>query len=132
MPVSQGHHKELRQFGVIVGGVFLGVGLWPWVWDGTSPRLWALGLGAALSVFGAVCPSVLKPVHKGWMFIGHTLGWINTRIILGLFFYAMLTPMGVLARMLGKDFMHMRSDSDAETYRVSKLPRASTHFQRQF
>ena len=132
MPALQRPTNELRRFGVVVGGVFLGIGLWPWVLYGTGPRFWALGVGTVLNVLGAVFPDALKPLHKGWMFIGHILGWINTRVILGLFFYTILTPMGMLARMLGKDFMYLRPGANVETYRIVKTPRASIHFHRLF
>lgn len=130
--MSQQHEKELRHFGLVVGGVFLVIGVWPWVWHGAGVRLWAIGVGALLCLLGALVPSVLRPVHKGWMFIGHVMGWVNTRIILGFFFYAVLTPMGLVARLLGNDFMHMKPGMNADTYRVLRAPRGGTHFRQQF
>ncbi len=130
--IVQQSKKELRQFGLVVGGVFLGIGSWPWVWQETDPRLWALAIGAALGVLGVVSPNALKPVHKGWMAVGHVMGWINTRIILGFFFYVVLTPMGLIARLAGKDFMHMKLGASVDTYRVLRAPRVSTHFRQQF
>ena len=130
---SQQQSKELRSFGFIVGGIFLCMGLWPWIWQEASPRLWAVGVGAILSVLGAVLPDSLAPVHRGWMYVGHVMGWINTRIILGLFFYGMLTPMGLAARLIGKDFMHMKPAMDPDaSYRVVRTSRPSNHFRQQF
>jgi hypothetical protein len=129
----QQHRKELRSFGLIVGGIFLCIGLWPVMWQGTSPRLWAVGVGAILSVLGAVLPNSLARIHKGWMFVGHVMGWINTRIILGLFFYGILTPMGLMARLMGKDSMHLKPmvNGDA-SYRVPRASRRNAHFRQQF
>lgn len=129
---DQQHKKELRSFGLIVGSVFLGIGLWPLVWQGAAIRSWAVIIGALLSVLGGVAPGLLHPIHKGWMFIGHVMGWINTRIILGFFFYVILTPMGLIARLMGKDFMHLETGTNADTYRILREPRANTHFTRQF
>ena len=77
------HVKELRNFGLIVGGVFSVIGLWPMVWRGEPVRLWALIIGGLLIGMGSVVPTWLAPINRGWMWIGHVLGWINTRIILG-------------------------------------------------
>lgn len=130
---SQQSPKELRQFGLVVGGVFLVIGVWPWLWGGGAVRSWALGLGAILALLGAFAPRVLMPFHKGWMFIGHMMGWINTRIILGFFFYVVLTPMGLVARLMGKDFMHMKPAVNTESsYRVLRTSRERTHFRHQF
>ena len=86
---AQQQTKGLRNFGLIVGGVFSAIGAWPMVWSGGTPRLWALGLGGALVGLGAIVPRVLAPIHRGWMFLGHIMGWINTRIILGCFSMAL-------------------------------------------
>ena len=75
--------KELRQFGLLVGAVFTVIGLWPLVVRGEPLRLWAIGIGGLLIVCGGILPQVLWPIHKGWMWVGHILGWINTRILLG-------------------------------------------------
>lgn len=129
---DQQQKNELRSFGLIVGGVFLLIGLWPLVWRGSEMRSWAVAVGGLLSVLAAVAPSLLRPVHKGWMFLGHVMGWINTRIILGVFFYAVLTPMGLVARLLGKDFLRLKPGSNTDTYRVLRTPRVSSHFRQQF
>lgn len=60
---GQNHHaanKELRQFGLLVGGVFAVIGLWPVVFRGESPRLWAIILGSLLIVLGGIIPQSLK------------------------------------------------------------------------
>jgi hypothetical protein len=124
--------QELRSFGLTVGAVFLGIGLWPVLWSGADPRLWALALGAVLMLCAWIAPRVLAPAHRGWTALGHVLGWINTRIILGLFFYGLLTPMALAARLMGKDFMRLKTSSGADTYRVVRSPRTATHVRHQF
>jgi hypothetical protein len=59
------------------------------------------------------------------MKIGHVLGWINTRIILGVVFFIIFAPVALFMRLFGKDPMHRRLDATAETYRINseKLPR---------
>lgn len=124
--------KELRQFGLIVGGVFSAIGLWPAVVRNENPRLWSLVLGGTLIVLGLAVPQSLKHIHSGWMKIGHVLGTINTGIILGIIYYMLITPMGLVMRLMGKDSMHRVLVQDATTYRVVRAPRARHHMRNQF
>jgi hypothetical protein len=124
--------KELRQFGLLVGAVFTVIGLWPLVFRDEPLRLWAVGIGGLLIVFGGILPPVLRPVHKGWMWIGHILGWINTRILLGIVFYALVTPIGLVFRLMGKDTMRQAFTESSTTYRVVRSPRPHSHMKYQF
>ena len=67
-----------------------------------------------------------------WMGLAEVLAWINTRLLLGVVFFGIVTPMGVVMRFLGKDPMRRKSDPSAVTYRVDRLPRPATHMMRQF
>lgn len=124
--------KELRQFGLIVGGVFSAIGLWPVVVRNEDPRLWSLILGSTLVVLGLAVPQSLKHIHFVWMKIGQVLGTINTGIILGIIYYMLITPMGVIMRLMGKDSMYRVLVQDATTYRVVRAPRARHHMKNQF
>ncbi len=124
--------KELRNFGLLVGGVFSIMGLWPVFMHGEPMRFWAVGLGAVLVLLGGFVPSSLGLLHGSWMWIGHVLGWINTRILLGLVFYGLITPMGMLFRLLGKDAMRRTITQDSPTYRVNRSSRARGHMKYQF
>ncbi len=125
-------HKELRSFGLLVGGVFSAIGLWPTLVHAAPLRLWALVLAGGLILVALAAPVALRPVHRIWMKVGHVLGFINTRILLGLIFYVVLTPMGLVRRALGKDTLQKAFSSDAETYRVLKSPRPASHVKHQF
>lgn len=131
-PNHQATDKELRQFGLLVGGVFAVIGLWPVVFRGESPRLWAMVLGGLLMVLGGTVPQSLKQVHRGWMKVGHVLGAINTKIILGIVYYGLITPMGLAMRFMGKDPMHRVLDKKVITYRVVRAPRPRQHMRNQF
>ena len=124
--------KELRQFGLLVGAVFTVIGLWPLVFRGEPLRLWAIGIGGLLIAFGGVLPQLLAPIHKGWMWVGHILGWINTRILLGIVFYALVTPLGLVFRLMGKDTMRQVFAESSTTYRVVRSPRPHSHMKYQF
>ncbi|MEW6297931.1 MAG: SxtJ family membrane protein, partial [Thermodesulfobacteriota bacterium] len=92
--------QQLRRFGLLVGGIFALIGLWPVVLRSEEPRAWALVLGGLLILPALVWPRGLGPVYRGWMTIGHALGWVNTRLLLGLVFYGLITPMGLVRRFL--------------------------------
>jgi len=124
--------KELRQFGLLVGAVFTVIGLWPFVFRGEPVRLWAIGIGGLLIAFGGILPQLLAPVHKGRMWVGHILGWINTRILLSIVFYALLTPIGLVFRLMGKDTMRQAFAESSTTYRVVRSPRPHSHMKFQF
>ena len=124
--------KQLRHFGLIVGGLFGVIGLWPMLFRAQGPRLWALALAIALVIPALVLPRSLTYVHRGWMAAGEALGWVNTRIILSVIFYALVTPMGILMRRFGQDPMRRGFEPDATTYRVAKPTRTATHMTRQF
>ena len=124
--------KELRRFGLLVGGIFNVIGLWPMLLHGESLRLWALGVGGLLMVLGGMLPQALFPIHKGWMKVGHILGWINTRILLGIVFYGLITPIGIVFRLMGKDTMRQAFSEASSIYRVIRQPRPRSHMKYQF
>ena len=124
--------KTLRQFGLMVGGVFLLIGLWPFVWRQEAVRVWAVVPGSLLAVAGLIVPGVLKHVYQGWMWVGHVMGWVNTRIILGVLFYGVVTPMGLVMKLTGRDPMRREFEPDSQTYRVIRQPRPASHMKNMF
>jgi hypothetical protein len=124
--------KQLRSFGLLVGSVFSVIGIWPMLFRGEPVRLWAIGAGGLLVVLGGVLPAMLSPIYKAWMWVGHVLGWINTRILLGIVFYGLVTPTGIVFRFLGKDTMRQAFVQDTQTYRVVRKPRPRGHMKFQF
>ncbi|PYV44932.1 MAG: sxtJ [Acidobacteria bacterium] len=124
--------KQLRSFGLLVGGVFVLIGLWPVVFRGQTLRGWALLAAGLLVLPAVVLPKTLKPIYRVWMAAGHVLGWINTRIILSVVFYIVFTPSGLIMRLFGKDPMRRGSEPAADTYRVNRHPRPGSHLKQQF
>jgi Saxitoxin biosynthesis operon protein SxtJ len=129
---SYTENKQLRSFGLIVGGIFGLIGLWPLVMYGAEPRWWSIFLAALLMGTAAVYPNALFRIHKVWMALGHVLGWVNTRIILGLIFYGVVTPIGLIRRWLGKDAMGKEFRPDLLSYRIPRTPRPPSHLKRQY
>ena len=132
MTKKQTPTKQLRHFGLLVGGIFGVIGLWPMVWRHQPMRSWALVLAVALIVPGLVAPRILSPVHRAWMKLGEGLAWVNTRIILGVVFYVVVTPLGILMRLVSHDPMRRKLERTEESYRLRCKPRPATHMLRQF
>jgi hypothetical protein len=111
--------QELRKFGLIFAGMFIlfFALLLPWIWDKPSPS-WAWVVAAVFIAAALLVPMALGPVYRLWMKIGHVLGWINTRIILGLIFFVIFTPVALLFKVLGKDALKQRLDASASSYRI--------------
>jgi Saxitoxin biosynthesis operon protein SxtJ len=124
--------KQLRSFGLIVGGIFAAIGLWPAVVHGEDVRLWVVALAGLLLIPALVRPRSLQAVYRVWMQFGEGLGWINSRIVLGVIFYGLFTPVGLIMRLRGKDPMRRHWEPEADTYRLVRQPRPSSHMTRQF
>lgn len=93
--------RELRRFGVTVGGVFGVLATISW-WRGhVVPPLVLGALCVALVVPGLLLPSVLGPVERRWMRFAEVLGRINARIILSVFWVLVMTPVGLVRRLFG-------------------------------
>jgi len=130
--IHQPTAKELRSFGLLMGGVFLIVAVWPLVFHGGSIRVWASLIAGAFGAMGMLVPKGLEPLHRVWMKIGEKLGWINSRIILGIMFFGIFTPMAFVMGLLGKRPLQLGYDPQANSYRVPKKARAADHVLKPF
>jgi hypothetical protein len=124
--------KQLKSFGLLVGGIFASIGVWPLLVHQRGVRLWAIYAASPLVILALLVPRFLAPIYKVWMGIGHGLGWINTRIILGLSFYLIFLPTAIVMRLLRKDPMNRQFLREAESYRVVRPPRPRTHLKHPF
>ena len=130
--ISDSDKKALRSFGLTVGGVFAAIALWPVLIRGGDPRIWAAIPAVLLIVPALLWPKSLSRIHRGWMALAEVLAWVNTRIILGAVFYLIVTPIGALRRLLGKDPMGTRAKGNIESYRILRKPRSASHLKRQY
>jgi len=117
--------RELRRFGLLMAAVIAGLfgALIPLL-KGHAVPVWPWALAALFLVPALAFPKALGPVHRVWMRIGHALGWVNTRILLTLVYYLVITPMGLAMRALGKDpLRRARPDADSHRHPSQALPR---------
>ena len=112
--------KELREFGLIFGAILVllfGL-LLPWVFEKPF-LLWPWWVFAITGSLALIYPLGLKPFYKVWMMFGSVMGWINTRLILGVVFYLVFVPFGLVMKLLGKDPLSIKLDNKMTTYRVT-------------
>lgn len=124
--------KGLRDFGLTTGAILVvlfGL-LLPWLFDHALP-VWPWIIAAVLAVWALAIPNTLRPVYRGWMAVGHVLGWVNTRIILGIMFYLIFLPTGLIMRILGKDPMARKFTAD-KSYRVLSSEHPRDQFERPY
>ncbi len=122
------NRTELRNFGLVTGGILaLLFGLFfPWLLEKSIPA-WPWVIAAVLGAWGLIAPTSLQPVYRAWMKLGLLLSKITTPIILGIVFYGMVMPMGLVMRLIGRDPMERRFDDEAASYRIKheKAPKKS-------
>jgi hypothetical protein len=113
--------KALRKFALTVGAVlFIIAGVLYFrktSYGPGSPYVWTLAAAAALLVFfGLTLPSSLKWVYRRWMLAAFIMGWFVSRIILFLLYYMVITPIGLIAKLSGRDFLELKIDRQADSY----------------
>ena len=116
--------RALRSFGLVVGGVFVGIAAviaWRRGWE-VGPLVLGLGgPGLLLMLLGLAAPAVLKPVFQVWMGIAVVLGTIMTRVLLTLVFVLLVIPIGLVLKLAGKDLLDRRLDRARTTYWRAKV-----------
>jgi hypothetical protein len=125
--------NNLRKFGIIVGIVLLIIAGLFFLKEKESFQLF-FAIGIVLFVTGIVIPFTLKPIYWVWMTFATILGWFMTRVILSLLFYVVFTPIGLIARLFGKQFLGLKMDHSKQSYWNMKTVEASNtqNYEKQF
>ncbi len=129
--------KELRSFGVVMAVVLSLIGLWG-VWRVgfalTPVRTVLLALAAAFITCALVAPTLLREPRRLWLALGERLGVIVSTILLSIFFFLVITPVGLLRRAFGADPMGARRRPDGEGYWVPRDedPRGPERYEHMF
>ena len=101
-------HKNIklptnRNFGIVFFLVFLIIALWP-LFNGETIRYWSLIVSFIFFILGLVNSKLLAPLNKIWFKFGILLGNIVAPIVMGIIFFFVITPIGIIMRLFGKDF----------------------------
>ena len=126
-PAQQG-----RKFGLTVGIAFLVfAGISYWRGHVLPPRILG-GLGATLTLAGLVIPSLLLPVEKAWMGFAHLLSKVTTPIFMGVVYFVVFTPFGIISRALGKNALVHTADTGRFFITLDQEQRKRRSMARQF
>jgi hypothetical protein len=124
---------QARKSALSVGVVFLLIALWN-VWRG-RPGIWipAGTLGIFLLLTGQFWKMGALHFHRGWMRFALTLGYVNSRILLSLMFYLIITPFGVVSRLVGRNPLRRRGPKQQSYWIPRSRPRQpQAQFERLF
>jgi len=129
---NRGPRNPERSFGLSVGGVLCVIAAVLW-WRGRPLRAEVLGaIGAALVLLGATAPGLLRVPSAAWWRLSRVLGYYNSRILLSLFFFLVLTPVGLFWRLVGRDPLGRRRGQPSGWQEYPMRYRDPHHFTRMF
>lgn len=125
--------QELRKFGFIFGGILVGLFglLLPYLKHHT-PHQWPFYIGLPVALLAALMPAWLRPLYTVWMKFGEVVGFINTRIIMGILFFCVMTPLGWLMRLFGKDLLRQKLSPEQPSYRVPSQHYSKEHMEKPY
>jgi hypothetical protein len=125
--------RDLRKFGLTVGGVLLILAALLFYFDKSSAIYFAI-IGSLLLISGLTFPQILKPLNKIWMGLAVVLGFFMSRLILTILFYIALTPISLIAKLVGKKFMILKYDKSAKSYWEKRtiIQKKQIDYERQF
>ncbi len=107
--------EAVKKTGLTVGVVLILVSMLLWYLGKTSFVYFSI-IGGLFVIFAFIAIPVLRPFHKLWMMLALAMGFVMSRVILTLLYYLVLTPIGLLAKIVGKKFMSLGFDKNASTY----------------
>lgn len=110
-----------RSFGFVFAAVFLVIAFFPLI-SGGALRVWALVLSGTLISLAVLRPRMLAPANRLWKQIGSLMHRIVSPIALGLVYYFVATPTGIVLRLFGKDPLRLRFDPEAASYWIERDP----------
>ncbi len=114
--MSSEERKKSRTFGWGLVGLFAILGVIRWFLRGEEGIPWQFYVAGVGLILNLAVPVVLYPVYKAAIFIAHYLGWFNTRLILGLIYFLLFTPIALIFRITGKDLLDKKIDKKAKSY----------------
>ena len=108
-------NKDLRSFGITFGIIFLIIAGFLLYIENELFQLFVV-ISIIFIIFGFLLPIILKPIYISWMSFAIILGWFMTRFILSTLFYLIVTPIGLITRVLGKDFLELKKEASNGSY----------------
>ena len=108
-----------RSFGVVFSVVFLIISFWPLFTEGTI-RIWAIFIAILFLLISYFKPDALYPLNKIWFKFGLLLGIIVSPIVMGIVFFIIVTPIGIIMRIIGKDLLNKKINNSVKSYWIKR------------
>ena len=119
-----------RNFGLVFFFIFLAVSILP-LTHNESPRIWSAIISLAFLILVLTRSKLLTPLNRLWAKFGIILGSIIAPIVMGVVFFLVITPIGLVMKIIGKDLLNLKYDKKKETYWV-KRDRPTSTMKQQF
>ena len=125
--------KALRDFGLIMAVMLIIMfGFVLPLLFGYSTPYWPFIAAFIFAVVALIRPVLLAPVNRVWLKISDVLGWINTRLVMGIMFFLLIAPIGLLMRLFGKDTLSKELSDQQKSYRIITKVRDKKHLEKPF
>jgi predicted membrane metal-binding protein len=111
-----------KSFGLTFAAVFAIIGLWPSIFHGDGPYLWAFAFTAVFVAAAFLAPKVLSPLNRLWFRFGMVLHHVVNPIVMALLYYGAVVPMGLIIRATGKDLLRLSDDASCASYWIRREP----------
>jgi hypothetical protein len=121
-----------RKFAFTVGATFLALGLIAWYRHHPIALAVLGGIGLMLCLAGLIAPGSLTPVYQVWMGLARALSKVTTPIFMGVVYFIVFTPMGLIRRIAGRNALVRRVGIDGYWIRRNEQPGARSNLERQF
>ena len=113
-----------KNFGLVFFVIFILIALWPLLKYGNI-RIWSVIVSIIFLILGLLNSKILTPLNKLWMRFGILLGKIVSPIVMGIVYFGVVTPIGLIMKLFGKDILNLKIDKNKNTYWSPKSKIAS-------
>ena len=112
-----------RSFGIVFFMVFLLLAFYPLTYNGET-RVWSLIISLIFLILGLLNSKILAPLNKLWFKFGIFLGKIISPLIMGIIFFLVVTPIGLIMRIFGKDVLNLKYNKNQSYWIEKKGPKS--------
>ena len=113
--------RMLRQFAGLWILFFAGMGLWQYLAHARTDLAFGLmALAFTIGPLGLMFPAAIKPIFVAWLVLAFPIGWLVSRVVLMILFWGVLTPVGVVQRLFGRDVLGLRRPQHVTSYWMPK------------
>ena len=107
-----------RSFGIVFFFVFVIVSLWPLI-NENSLRVWSIFVAIIFLILGLMNSKLLTPLNILWFKFGKLLGFIIAPIVMGIVFFVVITPTGLIMKIIGKDLLNNKYNNKIKSYWIN-------------